>query len=520
MYLREKNFQEILNKTAKIGDKTFITDFSNGKEINITFSELENLVNRFANFLKMKGIRKGDKVAILLINSYEFVISLLAIQRLGAIPLPLNTFLNSNELKHIFKDSNVKYLISQSDFYESLSSILKETKIKKIIWKDKNISLGIESYTFIEALNVEPLDKKESITNLNDNDIALILYTSGTTGKPKGVILTYKNIFSNVKNIIEFMGFSQTDRFIIYLPMFHIFTLTAMIFTPLHLGAQIFILKSINPFEKIIEVVDKKKITVFMGIPEVYKILTKLNLPKNWGETVKYFISGGEPLSIATAKKFMDKYKGKKILEGYGLTETSPAISVNSLQEYKLGSVGKPLPDYEIKIVDRDFKDLGINKVGEVIVKGDNVMKGYFNDIEETNKVLKNGWLLTGDLGYIDEDGFLFIVGRKKDLIISKGMNIYPREIEEVLLDHQCVEECAVVGKSCEVNGEVPVAFIKLKDNCKLSERELRNYLQKKIANYKIPRMFFFVENFPKNASGKILKRVLKKTIENIDQIN
>ena len=302
--------------------------------------------------------------------------------------------------------------------------------------------------------------------------------------------------------------------------MFHIFTLTAMILTPLYLKAQIFILKSVKPFEKIIDVVDKEKITVFMGIPEVYQILTKLELPSNWGETVKYFISGGEPLPVFTAKKFMDKFKGKRILEGYGLTETSPAVSVNSLKEYKLGSVGKPLPDYKVKIIDDNFNDLGINKVGEIAIKGDNIMQGYFNDIEETKKVLKDGWLLTGDLGYIDEEGFLFIVGRKKDLIISKGMNIYPREIEEVLLKHKCIEECAVIGKSCDINGEIPIAFVKLKESCKLSEEEIRNYLYKYIANYKIPKTFYFINNFPKNPSGKILKNVLRKTVENSCQFN
>ena len=518
---KNKNFLEILNfHKENSGDKVFITHYKGGDRIEFKYKEVEELVNKLANFLKIKGVVKGDRVAILLVNSPEFIISLLAIQKLGAIPVPINTFFKKKEIKHILNNSGAKFLISQARFSDELLHLIYRTKVKKVLWKDEKLydDYSVDDYTFKDVLKTEPLTNFSP--PVDTDDIALILYTSGTTGRPKGVMLTYKNLFSNIKNIVGVMKFSSEDRFIVYLPMFHTFTLTAMILTPLYLGAQISILKSVKPFSKVLEVVENDKITVFMGVPEVYHLLSKVDLQSDWGKSVKYFISGGSPLPMAVAQMFSRRFKGKKILEGYGLTESSPAVSVNSPTEYKLGSVGKPLPDYKVKIVDEDLDELGIKEIGEIAVKGDNVMKGYFRNPKETKKVIRNGWLLTGDLGYIDEDGFLFIVGRKKDIIISKGINIYPREIEEVLLKHPYIEECAVIGKNYEIGGEIPVAFVKLKKNHHLTEQEIKDYLAKHISNYKIPKVFYFVSELPKNQSGKVLKRVLKEIVEKTCKFN
>ncbi len=508
----ETFYDKLEEHTKNQGEKVFLKDFERKTEICLTFEKFKNFVDRVSNYLLKIGVKKGDRVGVLLVNSYEFFLSLIAIQRLGAIPVPINTFLKAEEIKYIVENSDIKTLITQIKFREIVVKTAKETELENIICKE-NIDRAfnsLEVHSFKEALREEPLTDFK--IDIFEEDIAIILYTSGTTGKPKGIMLTYKNLLSNVKAIINAMNFTKDDRFLVFLPMFHTFMITAELLTPLYLGATIILLKSVKPFSKVIETVEKENITVFMGVPEIYGVLNKLNLPESWGKSVRYFISGGAPLPLKVLNEFNKKFK-TKIYEGYGLTEASPTVSVNTKENYKAGSVGKPIDGVEIKILDENLNELKIGKVGEVAVKGDNVMKGYFNNEKATNEVIKDGWLLTGDYGYIDEDGFLYIVDRKKDLIISKGMNIYPREIEEAILEHPAVEECAVVGKQSETNGEIPVAFVKLKENEKVLEKELKLFLRDKIAFYKIPKVFYFVEFLPKNPSGKILKRKLRELL-------
>ena len=510
-----KTFYDKLKEHSKNkGGKVFLKDFERKMEIQLTFEKFKNFVDRVSNYLYKIGVKKGDRVGVLLVNSYEFFVSMIAIQRLGAIPVPINTFLKAEEIKYIVENSSIKTLITQLKFREIVVKTAKETDLENIICKE-NIQRAfnsLEVHSFKEALKEEPLT--DFYVDIYEDDVAIILYTSGTTGRPKGVMLTYKNLISNVEAIIKAMNFTSDDRFLVFLPMFHTFMITAELLTPLYLGATIVLLKSVKPFSKVIETVEKEKITVFMGVPEIYGVLNKINLPENWGNSVRYFISGGAPLPLKILKEFNKKFK-TRIYEGYGLTETSPTVTVNTDKHYKAGSVGKPIDGVKVKIVDENLKELKVGEIGEVAVKGDNVMKGYFNNEEATKKTIVDGWLLTGDYGYIDEDGFLYIVDRKKDLIISKGINIYPREIEEALLEHPAIEEVAVVGKKSENNGEVPVAFIKLKENQCLTEKELKLFLKDKLAFYKIPKIFYFVDFLPKNPSGKILKRKLREILNN-----
>ncbi len=510
-----KTFYDKLEEhTKNQGGKVFLKDFERKMEIHLTFEKFKNFVDRVSSYLLKIGVKKGDRVGVLLVNSYEFFVSLIAIQRLGAIPVPINTFLKAEEIKYIVENSDIKTLITQLKFKEIVVKIAKETDLENIICKE-NIDRAfnsLEVHSFKEALREKPLTDFK--IDIFEDDIAIILYTSGTTGRPKGVMLTYKNLLSNVKAIIKAMHFTKDDRFLVFLPMFHTFMITAELLTPIYLGATVILLKSVKPFSKVIETVEKENITVFMGVPEIYGVLNRSNLPDNWGKSVRYFISGGAPLPLKILNEFNKKFH-TKIYEGYGLTETSPTVSVNTEENYRAGSVGKPIDGVKVKIVDENFNELGIREIGEIAAKGNNVMKGYFNNEEATKKVLKDDWLLTGDYGYIDEDGFLYIINRKKDLIISKGINIYPREIEEAILEHPAVEECAVVGKQSETNGEIPVAFVKLKENEKLSEKELKLFLRNKLAFYKIPKVFYFVEFLPKNPSGKILKRKLRGLLNN-----
>jgi len=512
----KENFYSLLEKYAeREGDNVLIKEYHLGNKLQFTTKEIKEKVDKLANFLAYKGIKKGDTIGIMLINSTEFIISLLAAQKLGAIPIPMNTFIKASQIEYILKNSSAKILITQAKFQNELILPLQNLNLEAVIWKERKFEPNNIHYNFNEVFNLD-LPQAEA-ENVDIDDIAVILYTSGTEGKPKGVMLTYKNLLSNVDNIIWAMNYKKEDIFLAYLPMFHSFSLMVTILTPIYLNAKIVILKSVKPFSKVVEIVPKEKISVFIGVPEVYAILNRINIGEEWAKSVNSFIVGAAPVYPEIIKNFNKKFN-KKLFEGYGLTECSPAVSVNTEKYYKIGSAGKPLRDYQVKIVDEYDNELPPNEIGEILVKGDNVMKGYYKDERKTNQVLKNGWFYTGDLGYLDEEGFLHVIDRKKDLIISKGLNIYPREIEETLLKHPVVEEVAVIGEKTETGSEYPVAFVKLNEGEKVSEEELKRFLLKYLSYHKLPRHIYFLEELPKRPTGKIQKKILREIIEAVEQ--
>lgn len=382
---------------------------------------------------------------------------------------------------------------------------------KVFLEQEKNSIL--EHYIFSELLAKEGNEEfPKSKASLDD--ISHIVYTSGTTGRPKGAMLTYKNIFSNLQLCSSRMKLTAKDRFIVYLPMFHSFTLTVMIILPLYLGSSLVIVKSVFPFSNVLKQVLLRKVTVFLGIPSIYTALAKAKIPWYFRlfNRLRIFISGSSALSEATILAFKKNFPRAKILEGYGLSECSPVVSVNLPKKSKVMSVGPALDTYEIKIVDENLMEVRRGEVGEIIIKGDNVMKAYYNNPSETALTIINGWLRTGDLGRLDEDNYLYIVDRLKDLIISKGINIYPREIEEVLLKFPQVEAAAVIGvKEGKREDEEVLAFVEAKKGEKIDANELKKYLKEYLANYKIPKVIYFAEELPKNATGKVLKRLLKE---------
>ena len=505
-----QNFYQLIEKNAKkYGKKPALFE----DNIKISHRQLKHWVDSFAKYLELIGVTKSDHVALLMNNSKEFIIAFLAIGKLGAVPVPINTFLKKHEIEYILDHSDAKVLITQDKFHNELIDVFQNTKIEKIIWHGNYKNLDQKNLLFEEGLTIEDYEHIKPQGALDD--VAVIIYTSGTTGKPKGVMLTYKNIFSNLINIEKVVPLSRKDRFIVYLPMFHTFTLTATVLLPIYFGSPIVIIKSILPFSNILKQTLLKRVTIFMGVPEVYNALSRAKLPWYfmWFNKLKAFVSGAAPLSESTLKRMREKFRKVPLLEGYGLSEASPVVSINRMEKQKPLSVGPPLPDYNVKIVDDELMEVPVGEIGEIIVKGDNVMKGYYKNEAATEETIVNGWLLTGDMGYVDKDGYIYIVDRKKDLIISKGINIYPREIEEVLTTHPDIEEAAVVGKKDETHGEMPVAFIKLVENSSLTEKDVRLYLKDKLANYKIPKNYYFVEDMPRNATGKILKRILKEKV-------
>lgn len=483
-------------------------------EEKIRYGQLLEKIDAFAGFLAHKGIKKGDKIALFLRNCPEFVYSVFAASKVGAIVVPINTFLKEEELSYILENSGATALIASAAYEKTVKASCAYALCTNVIWEgDIEIQSGFEC-EFAEALSA-PLHAPQAATT--PEDTAVIIYTSGTTGKPKGAMLSYKNIFSNTHSGAITINVTSKDRAIVFLPMFHSFTFSIGVILPLYVGASIVIIKSVQPFSNIFKQVLLKRVTIFFGIPDVYNALSKAKLPWYfmWFNCVRAFISGAAPLQPKTLDAMANKFKRAALLEGYGLSEASPAVSINTFKKQKAGSVGTALCGYEIKIVDENLVEVPRGATGDVIVKGDNVMKGYLGLPEATAQTIVNGWLLTGDMGYMDEEEFLFIVDRKKDLIISKGINIYPREVEEVINSFKGVAASAVIGADDEKNGEIPIAYVELEEESDyIDEAELKTYVRQRLANYKMPRQFHIVKTLPKNATGKVLKRMLKEQLK------
>jgi len=461
----------------------------------IRFGKLLEKVNAFAAFLSKQGVKKGDKAAVLLKNTPEFIISAFACFKTGIIMVPLNFFLTTDELIYILNDSRTVTLISNDGFSGQFCRIKEEVNnLKKIISWDSIV-----------------LDEKgDTKSHSGDEDIAAILYTSGTTGHPKGALLTHKNFISDVNSCLQVVAVNEKDRSLCFLPLFHSFAFTVCLLLPVFQGGSVVLLPKILKGPKFLKLIFSKKITLFVSIPQVYKLF--LNVPALLGRIalwrVRYFVSGADALPEKVLKLFENKFK-KSILEGYGLTEAAPVVTFNPPVKRKPGSIGKALPGVKVKILDKDDNELPPDTIGELVIQGDNVMKGYFGYPEATKESLKNGWLYTGDLASLDDEGYIRIADRKKDMFVCRGLNVYPREIENVLRDIPQIEEIAVIGEKLKEDTEVPVAFIK--KTGEISREEIIAYCRKRLANYKIPRNIFFVEDFPRTATGKISKKAIRK---------
>ncbi|WP_170018774.1 fatty acid--CoA ligase [Campylobacter sp. RM16190] len=505
-----QNFYEMLNESCKKNPKGVIIY---GEGYKTTYSQLKFSIDRVAAYLQSIGVKFGDKVAMIVSNSEEFLISYFAISAIGAVAVPINTFLKHEEFEYILNDCGAKILFASSNLSKEIKGLESRTNLEKIIWIGEFGKYNESNISFIAALSCKielDLIKQPVLT-----DLAHIIYTSGTTGKPKGAMLSYKNVFSNIIGATKCFDINKKDRFIVFLPMFHSFTLTVMVLLPVFTASSLVLIKSVFPFSNVLKQALLKRVTVFLGVPAIYTAIGKAKIPWyfKWFNCVRLFISGAAPLAEQTIIDFKKKFPRAKLLEGYGLSECSPAVAINPSNKQKIASVGLPLPGYEIKIVNDEMMEVATGEVGEIIVKGDCVMQGYLNMPDATDETIMNGWLRTGDLGKVDEEGYLFIVDRKKDLIISKGINIYPREIEEVLFKLEAIEAAAVVGIRDAHADEEVIAFIQFKDEMSIDEKSIRAHLKKHLANFKIPKHIHVVKELPKNATGKVLKRVLKDQI-------
>lgn len=479
-------------------------------DASYSYREFHSKVDRLARGLELIGVGEGDRVALICPNGIEFVQSVFAISKLGATVVPINTMLKHEEYVYILNDCRAKVLITGAKLTKEVRSLCDDVaSMEHTIWIDQAPAADHRHLVWEEILS-DQLQHTQSPGKLDDT--AVIFYTSGTTGHPKGAMISNRNLFSNLIAARERFDLSEKDRFIVYLPMFHSFTFSIMVMLPFFTCSSLVIIPSILPFSTIIKQTLLKRVTIFMGVPDIYNALIRAKLPWYflWFNSIRCFISGGSALSEDTLKRFRSAFKRSSMLEGYGLSECSPAVAVNPLEKQKTLSVGLPLSGYEVKIVNDEMVELPLGEPGELIVRGDCVMQGYLNNPEATEETIQNGWLRTGDVAKIDEEGYIYIVDRIKDIIISKGINIYPRQIEEQMMLLPSVKFAAVIAQRDPHSGEVPIAFIELEDGVEaISPSVIKSQLKEHLAPFKIPKTITVVESLPKTATGKVLKRLL-----------
>lgn len=479
----------------------------------LAYREILGRVNAFARALELLGIGKGDKIALICPNGDAFITAVYAASRLGAVIVPINTLLKNGEYRYILEDCGAKIVITGEKFDREVRDLVDVVpSVERIIWIDRSPVADEQHLLFEELLSLNFQEPDISYAFELD-ELAVIFYTSGTTGHPKGAMISNRSLFSNLIGAKARFDLSEKDRFIVYLPMFHSFTFTIMVVLPFFIGGSIVVVKSLFPFANVMKQTLLKRVTIFMGVPDIYNALIRNKLPWyfRWFHSIRCFISGGSALSEDTLNRFKQVFPRSIMLEGYGLSECSPAVTINTMEKQKSLSVGLPLAGYEVKVVNEEMIELPQGEAGELIIKGDCVMMGYLNNPHATEEAIQNGWLRTGDIAKIDEDGYVYIVDRIKDLIISKGVNIYPRQIEEQMMLLPSVKLAAVVGQNDPHSGEVPIAFIELEEGYEqMSPSLIKSQLKEHLANFKIPKTITVVESLPKTATGKVLKRVLK----------
>jgi long-chain acyl-CoA synthetase len=512
----------ILEATAKENpEKVAITYF----EREITYAELDSFSNQFAAGLAALGVKKGDRVAIFLPNIPQFLIAYFGVLKAGAVLTSISPLHREREVEYQLNDSESETVIALESLYPILKIVWQKTKLKNAV------ITSMEEYSFKktvssktpQAPNVrsfqELMKKPVKTSNLNikpEEDLAALQYTGGTTGTSKGAMLTHLNLVSNAVAFAAWIKGAAEDTFLVALPLFHIYGMTTSMNAPVSLAAKMVLLPRFKPAVAL-EAIQRHKVTVFCGVPTMYSVLLadpelgKFNLT-----SIRVCISGASPLPPHVQKKFM-QITGGFLAEGYGLTEASPVTHCNpvdkTMRNVRVGSIGLPIPDTDARIVDVETgaKWLATDETGELAVKGPQVMRGYWRNLEETRLVLRGGWLLTGDIAHMDRDGYFYITDRKKDLIKYKDYSVYPRELEDVLYEHPAVKLCAVVGKPDPVVGEVPKAFIMIKDGAKVVEAEIMAFVKEKVAPYKALREVAFRQQLPISAAGKVLKRKLQE---------
>ena len=479
-------------------------------EQRLSYAKLDEASNKVANALIKMGIKKGDCIAMLLSNSPDFVSFYFGVVKVGGIAVPLDIRYKIEELSSIFEDAQPKVLVTESPALELVIPALSRFRsVKHVI--DLGPKYQGRFLTYREILENNPAKSVE--IGLNPSDIAQIHYTSGSAVHPRGVMLSHQSITAAVE--ISGNGFKQTSKdvsILFALPMHHIYGLVIVLLTTISRGGTVVMVPSVS-ISTLLETMGREKATLFMGVPYIYHLL--VNMAEVEGidydlSSLRFWGCAGAPLSINILKQFKKHY-GANINDFWGLTESTIHVTCPPLDgKGKWGSVGKALPGWQLKVVDDNGWELGRNEPGEIIVKGP-IMSGIFNNPKATTEVVKEGWLYTGDVGKVDQDGFVFLLGRKRNIIIVKGQNIHPVDIESVLLTHSKVTGSAVLGIPDDTRGERVRAVISLKKGESISEHEIRQFCREHMADYKLPKEIIFLDSLPRTDSGEISKQELKR---------
>jgi long-chain acyl-CoA synthetase len=504
--MKTRSFPEHFRETAvKFAGRPAVVDLHQP----LSYAELDALSDRIASGLIAHGIRPGDHIGLYGVNSSLFVALYLGIQKAAAVVVPINLLLNPAEVAYILQDADVKALVYFDPFAPSVSAIRASLpEIKS--WICVGPTLSDQADIPFQVILQSEIGNLQS--EIPSDSVAVIIYTSGTTGHPKGAMLTHRNIVSDALCATKALKpRSLEERFLVVLPMFHAFAAMAGIVIPLLNGCSLVPVPKFEPAPTA-DLIEKTGATIFLGVPSMYSML--LRLPEKHTAQIKklrFCISGGAALPQEVMVQFEKRF-GVLIYEGDGPTECSPVTCVNPIEGLrKPQSVGPAIPGVEMKIVDENGAEKPHGEVGEICVRGPNVMKGYWKQPEETANSFFGDWFRTGDLGTEDDDHYFYIVDRIKDMVIVNGMNVYPRVVEEVLYKHEAVREVAVVGEPHLLHGEVPIAYIALKDGVPCPESDLRNFCRQHLGRHEVPRKIIFMKELPKNAAGKIVKRELRK---------
>ncbi|MCF6508568.1 long-chain fatty acid--CoA ligase [Blastococcus sp. MG754426] len=477
----------------------------------VTYAQLDAASDRLAAGLRARGLAPGDRVALQLPNVPQFVIAYFGILKAGGVVVPVNVLFKAGEVGFVLGDSGARTLITWAGSAEEAAKGAADAGVHELFVLDLPGFPPATAGRPFDQLLATPVEGRPPMHQGDPGDTAVIVYTAGTTGRPKGAELTHFQLFMNADTPGRLFGIRDDDVVLVVLPLFHVFGLSSILDVCVRFGATMSLVTRFEP-AKALEVMQRDRVTIFEGVPTMYVALLQHPGREAYDlSALRVGVSGGAPLPAEVIDEFEREF-GVVILEGYGLSETASTTTFNvSAEERRVYSVGKPIYGVEVEVRDAQDRPLppGREHVGEIVVRGVNVMKGYHGHPEATAQAMAGGWFHTGDLGYVDEDGFFFVVDRKKDLIIRGGYNVYPREVEDVLYGHPAVAAAAVVGVPDERLGQEVKAFVALRPGRRATEEELVGWARERLASYKYPRSVEFRDQLPVNATGKILKREL-----------
>jgi long-chain acyl-CoA synthetase len=468
----------------------------------LAYRELNSRIHRLANALKANGVDRGRCVALYLPNIPEFVICYLATVSIGAIAVSINSMYKSEELNYILNDAGCLLIFTTGELLPNIPfhdcPALKQAVVCE---GDPQGRPALEDWLAKGSSDHAPAD-------MQPEDPAVLLYTSGTTGFPKGATLSHGNVVSNAWATVHHAGYSKDDRMILFLPVFHVFGQNFIMNATFQACATLVLHRRFVP-ERVLDSIRRDRVTMFFAVPTIYIALLNSSMPDESFASVRYEFSAASTMPKEISARWTKRF-GRPVFEGYGLTECSPFACYNHDFRHKFGSVGTPVENFEIKIMDGDDRELPLGKWGEICIKGPGVMQGYWNKPEETRQALRNGWLHSGDIGTMDEEGYVFIVDRVKDMINVSGFKVWPAEVEGFLYKHPAIQEVAVYGRPHPEKGEAVMAAVVLKEGARATGEEIIAYCRDHLAAYKAPAQVDFMSELPKSATGKILKRVLK----------